>query len=134
MKDPESGIVDAQSLLVLSTSPSYALLLKELRKLSSIDLDVLLTDEDKMCFFTNVLNTLLSHAAITEVAKCSSKKNRSSHHLDTEDQTSGDKSRQQGLPRLEFSYCRTSYLKKYGYYIGKLGFVRYELCYFIVRY
>ncbi len=124
MKDPESDVVDVQSLLVLSTSPSYVLLLKEVHKLSWIDLDVLVSDEDKICFFTNVLNVLLSHAAITELATCSSTKGTRSQYLSREDQSSEDKSWEKSLPRLDFSYCRTSYLKKYGYIIGNLGFVR----------
>ena len=127
MKDPESDIVDVQSLLVLSTSPSYVLLLKEVHKLSWIDLDVLLSDEDKMCFFTNVLNVLLSQAAITELATCSSTKNGKFRDLGLEDQGSEENSREKSLPRLDFSYCRTSYLKKYGYIIGNLGFVRYKI-------
>ena len=125
MKDPESDMVDVQSLSVLSTSPSYVLLLKEVHKLFWIELDVLASDEDKMCFFTNILNILLSHAAITEIATCSSTKG--TRDLSSEDHSSGNKSWEDCLPRLDFSYCRTSYLKKYGYIIGKLGFVRYEI-------
>ena len=124
MKDPELDTVDAQSLLVLSTSPSYVLLLKEVQKLRWIDVDMLVSDEDKLCFFTNVLNMLLCHAAITELAECSSTTNPGSRSQSHEDPSNGNKSWSEGLPRLDFSYCRASYLKKYGYIIGKLGFVR----------
>jgi hypothetical protein len=127
MKDPESDIVDVQSLLVLTTSPSYVLLLKEVHKLSWIDVDVLLSDEDKICFFTNVLNVLLCQAAITELAKCSSTTGTRPQDPSVEDQNSEDDSWEKMLPRLDFSYCRISYLKKYGYIIGNLGFVRYEI-------
>lgn len=129
MKDPESDIVDVQSLLFLATSPSYVLLLKEVHKLSWVDLDVLVSDEEKICFFTNILNILLSHAAITELAGCASVKTKVTAFRDvsTGDHISGNKSWEDSLPRLDFSYCRTSYLKKYGYVIGKLGFVRYRI-------
>lgn len=124
MKDPESDTVDVQSLLVLSTSPSYVLLLKEVQKLRWIDLDTLVSDEDKLCFFTNVLNMLLCHAAITQLAECCSTMSPGSRSQSLEDHSNGSKPWNEGLPRLDFSYCRISYLKKYGYIIGKLGFVR----------
>ena len=124
MKDPESNAVDIQSLLVLSTSPSYVLLLKEVQKLRWIDLDVLVSDEDKICFFTNVLNMLLCHAVITELAGRYSTVSTGSRSESPVDRNVGSKSWGEGLLRLDYPYCRTSYLKKYGYIIGKLGFVR----------
>lgn len=127
MKDSESDVVDVQSLLVLFTSPTYVLLLKEVHKLSCVDLNVLASDGEKICFFTNVLNMLLSHAAITEMAVCASPKKARYRDLGPADYSSGHKSWEKSLPRLDFSYCRTSYLKKYGYNIGQLGFVRYAI-------
>lgn len=125
MKDPDSDIVDVESLSVLSISPSYVMLLKEVRKLSSIDLDLLTSDKHKICFFTNVLNVLLSHAVISKVTSCFSTKGSGARDQNTEDRHSVSKLWEKCLPRLDYSYCRTLYLKKYGYHIGKLGFVKY---------
>ncbi|XP_028414314.1 zinc finger FYVE domain-containing protein 26-like isoform X2 [Dendronephthya gigantea] len=134
MKDSESDVVDVQSLLVLFTSPTYVLLLKEVHKLSYVDLNAIASDEEKICFFTNVLNMLLSQAAITEVAVCASRKDARSRDLGPADYSFNDKYWEKSLPRLDFSYCRTSYLKKYGYNIGQLGFVSaFDLWFTILR-
>ena len=123
MKDTETGLVDIQSLILLSTSPSYVLLLNEIRKLSWVDLHQLTTDHDKICFFANVLNILLTHAAITEISKLSDNRGTTPGSTSSEDQTSA--TWEERLPQLGIPYCRTSYLKKYGYNIGQLGFIRY---------
>ena len=128
MKDSGTGIVDLQSLVVLSSSPSYFILLKEINKLSLLDLDKLASDEDKICFFANILNILLTHAVITEVSDCFNHYSQSRDHIsqgdNPEDRSSA--SWQHHLPRMDIAYCRTAFLKKYGYNIGQFGFIRLE--------
>lgn len=120
MKDTVSNVVDAPSLLTISKSSKYISLLNELNQLSSVDLDALRSDGERICFFANILNVMLCHAAITEVVSCSI----STRTCLSENAGLRDLSWEKALPRFEFSYCRTAYLKKYGCHIGKLGFVR----------
>lgn len=127
MQDPDTGIVDLQSLVVLSSSPSYCALLQEIRKLCWVDLNELTSEDEKICFFTNILNVLLTHSAITEISRCSTRYNKPSGNMSdsgTEDHSSAINSWKCRLPRFDTAYCRTAYLKKYGYNIGQLGFIR----------
>ena len=126
MRDPETGVVGAQSLALLSAS--YVAVQDEVRKLSCVDLNELITDEDKICFFTNVLNTLLVHALITEATNILGHKGNSTEGENSEGHNSATVAAlEKHLPKLGIPYSRTAYLKKYGYNIGQLGFVRYVL-------
>ena len=60
---------DLTSLGAASTAPEYWDIVMSTRELIHVDMDLLPSNEDKLCFFTNLLNLIMVHAAIHHSAK-----------------------------------------------------------------
>ena len=60
---------DLSALAAASTAPEYWDIVMSTRELMHVDMDLVQSNEDKLCFFTNLLNLMLVHAAMYHAAK-----------------------------------------------------------------
>ncbi|XP_071963696.1 zinc finger FYVE domain-containing protein 26-like [Antedon mediterranea] len=123
------GIFDMGGAFLASGMPEWFDIITATCELQAVDLDLLITNEEKICFFTNLLNLLLAHSAIGYIhgqIKVNMEQNPLSH---TRHGSLGCKSGLRDWNVKEPACCSSSTLDRLLYYsnisykVGQLGVI-----------
>ncbi len=136
----QSKVFDLRASVLFCCCQDFLDISEATRELSYVDLDLLETANQKLCFFANVMNLMLAHAALYHIYQ-------QVMYKDVMRQTSGHTRHRSLTERLHFEYevilpgtssrqisDRIAYSNKMAYCIGQLGRVTaFELRYTILR-
>ncbi|EDV28816.1 uncharacterized protein TRIADDRAFT_52065 [Trichoplax adhaerens] len=108
--------MDVNDLLKSGQTKEFQQLLQSAQELSYIDLDLLESDVERICFFTNVLNVMIAHATIINCQNDINNKtigvNKSATKLLSDSLI---------LSHQQFVSCQLGFLQHISYRIGQMG-------------
>ncbi|XP_033125838.1 zinc finger FYVE domain-containing protein 26-like isoform X2 [Anneissia japonica] len=122
-----AGVFDMGGAFLASGMPEWFEISAATCELQVVDLDLLLTNDDKICFFTNLLNLLLVHAAIEHIQGQMKMNISPTNH--TKHESLGCKSSLKDWNVQEPGSCSSSTLDRLLYYsniaykVGQIGVI-----------
>lgn len=138
------GVVDAQSADNAIKAPEFQSIARDAAELQALNLDLLVTDTAKACFFVNTLNLLIAHASLIQFADSTINdvgdrasyitRHASFTRLMDSLSSSGGGGEKGGEAVPLTALERIAFLKQHCYFIGQLGVVSaFDLQYVILH-
>ena len=134
MAEANGGVVDAQSADNAIKAPEFQSIARDAAELQALNLDLLVTDTAKACFFVNTLNLLIAHASLIQFADSTINdvddrasyitRHASFTRLMDSLSSSGGGGEKGGEAVPLTALERIAFLKQHCYFIGQLGVVR----------